>query len=357
MSTINHVSESDRLPWYDYSKLWSYNGFYNAVLGARGTGKTFGAKIKGIKDAIHKGHEFIYLRRYKEELKFARDGFFADVIAENKFPGIVFKVDGNKGYWDYATDEEKAGGESTNSEHQWKVCVHFFALSVGGQMKSQSFPNVRLIIFDEFVLEKGFTQYIPNETKIFNEFYNTVDRYKGVTRVLFLSNSVSIMNPYFLSWDVEPRNTGDDWMILYDGFLVIHFHKSDAFSSAVLGTPFGRFISGTDYADYAVGNTFADNHDLLIGHKTPEAQYRLTIEMMFGGYMSIWYDRQESMWYAQRKRPRKENIYTLNPANVSPDKTLWLNNDPMLSRLKTAFRHGRLMFDAAQTRNAFREIL
>src|SRR5699024_1426535 len=144
---------ADRLPWYDFSRLWSFNGYYNMVLGARGTGKTFGAKIKGIKDAINRGHEFIYLRRYKDEIKFAKDGFFADVVAENMFPGIDFKVDGNKGYWDYANHSN--GEPKKDRDRDWKPCVHFFALSVGGQIKSQSFPNVKLIIYDEFIIEKG----------------------------------------------------------------------------------------------------------------------------------------------------------------------------------------------------------
>lgn len=346
----------DRLPWYDFSTLWSYNGFYNMVLGARGTGKTFGAKIKGIKDAIHKGTEFIYLRRYKDEIKFSKDGFFADVVAENKFPNIVFKVDGTKGYWDHKQDADYTGDEVDPKDRDWKVCVHFFALSVGGQIKSQSFPNVTLLIYDEFVIEKGNIQYLPNEVKKFNDFYSTIDRYTGKTRALFLSNSVSIMNPYFLAWNIEPE-PGEDWLLRSNGFIVIHFHKDEAFTNAVLATPFGRFIQGTDYADYAVGNTFADNNRLMIGEKTPDAQYRYSLETMSGGTMSIWYDRPHRVWYAQRKRPKQESVYTLDPANVSPSKTLMINSDQPLSVIKTAFRHGRLFFDAPQTRNAFRELL
>ena len=352
----DRTDDSSRLPWYDFSRLWSYNGFYNVVMGARGTGKTFGAKVKGIKDAIRKGHEFIYLRRYKEEIKFARDGFFADIVAENIFPDVVFKVDGNKGYWDWKQDADREGLEVPSSERDWKLCVHFHALSVSGQIKSQSFPNVKLVIYDEFVIEKGHIQYIPNEVKKFNDFYSTIDRYRGDTRVLMLSNSVSIMNPYFLAWDIEPQSN-QDWMILFDGFLVVHFHKDDEFNQAVFRTPFGKFIEGTEYAEYAVGNEFADNNDLMLGNKTPDAVYRYTVETISGGSMSIWYDRDKMCWYAQRKRPKMENIYTLNPHNVSPHKTLWLNSDPLFSQVKSAFRHGRLFFDTAQTRNAFRELL
>lgn len=349
MTTVTETPKQDRLPWYDFSKLWSFNGYYNMVLGSRGTGKTFGAKLKGIKDAINKGDEFIYLRRYKDELKFSRDGFFSDIVAEEKFPNYDFKVDGNKGYYapTYTQDWKK---------RPWKVCVHFFALSVGGQIKSQSFPDVKLIIYDEFVIEKGNVQYLPNEAKKFNDFYSTVDRYKGKTRALFLSNSVSIMNPFFLAWDIEPRHD-EDWMILKNGFIVVHFHKSDEFNNAVYATPFGQFIQGTDYAEYAVGNQFRDNNDLMLGDKPPEARYRWTLETINGGSMSLWYDRQNYCWYAQRKRPRSEDIYTMDPAEVSPDKTLLISSDRHLTLIQTAFRHGRLLFDAAQTRNAFREIL
>lgn len=348
MGTIDSARKP-RLPWYDFSRLWSFNAYYNVVMGSRGTGKTFGAKVKGIKNAIHKGEEFIYLRRYKDELKFSRDGFFADVVAEGKFPEIDFKVDGNKGLWApaYTADWDK---------RPWKVCVHFFALSVGGQIKSQSFPDVTLLIYDEFVIEKGNVQYLDNEVKKFNDFYSTIDRYKGKTRALFLSNSVSIMNPYFLAWNIEPKQD-DDWMILKSGFIAVHFHKSAEFQEAVFATPFGKFIQGTEYADYAVGNQFLDNNDLMIASKTPEARYRWTLETLHGGYMSLWYDRQAYCWYAQRKRPKAEDIHTLDPAKVSPHKTLLINSDKHFSLVKTAFRHGRLFFDSPQTRNAFREVL
>lgn len=340
-----------RLPWYDFSRLWSFNAQFNAVLGARGTGKTFGAKVKGIKDAIHKGHEFIYLRRFTDDIQETKESFFADIIAENIFPGIDFKVQGNKGFWDYATNND-----AKDAKRPWKLCVHFFALSTGARRKSMSFPKVHLIIFDEFILDEGVTHYLPNEVNALMNFYSTVDRNTDRVRVLMLSNSVSIMNPYFLSWKVEPEDT-QEWMILYDGFIAIHFHDSTEFAQAVYQTRFGQFIQGTQFGDYAVGNSFKDNHDLMIATKTPDARYMLTIETIHGGAMSIWLDRSTWTYYAQRKRPKQENIYTLDPHNVSPHRTLWIGSDPLLGTLKTAFRHGKMWFDAAQTRNAFRELL
>src|SRR5699024_2808585 len=117
----------------------------------------------------------------------------------------------------------------------------------------------------------------------------------------------------------------EDWMILFDGFIVVNFHQSDAFRGAVAATPFGKFIQGTEYGSYAVDNQFADNHDVMVAAKTPEAEYFYTLETVHGGVMSIWHDPVEYYWYAQRKRPKAEDIYTLNPNNVSPSKTLVLH--------------------------------
>src|SRR4051794_26662345 len=65
-------------PWYDFGPVLSHNGAWNIIPGARGIGKTFGAKKLAINAFIKRGDQFIYLRRYKEEL-IARDTFFSDI--------------------------------------------------------------------------------------------------------------------------------------------------------------------------------------------------------------------------------------------------------------------------------------
>lgn len=343
------MSKTLELPWYNFSRLFSYNAYFNCVLGSRGTGKTFGAKVKGIKDAINSGSEFIYLRRYKDELKFSRDGFFADIIKAEKFPDYDFKVDGNKGYFAHVDTRDM------KKDRPWKVCVYFYALSQGGQIKSQSFPNVGLLIYDEFVIERGHIHYLPNEVQAFLNFYSTIDRNTGRCRVLMLSNSVSIMNPYFLAWNIEPQE-GQEWIIKNNGFIAVHFDKSEAFIQAIYQTPFGKFIKDTDYSKYAVENKFKDNNDYLIELKPENARYRWTLETVESGTLSLWEDPQTRTWYAQRKRPKVEDIKTLNPDEASPHKTLLLPNDRFLQTVKTAFRHGNMRFDKAQSRNTFREL-
>ena len=176
--------------YYSFDKVLSYNAVYNFVIGARGLGKTFGAKKKAINDYLNKGWQFIYLRRYKDEVKDVRSSFFADIA--HFYPDVQFRVKGKEAQITWDIDAE-------DKSKEWHVIGYFLCLSRSQSYKSVSFHMVHTIIYDEFIIEKGVVHYLANESKVFNDFYSTVDRYQDRTRVLFLANSMSIMNPYFLN--------------------------------------------------------------------------------------------------------------------------------------------------------------
>ena len=77
------------IEYYDFTPLLEKNGTYNFVVGGRGIGKTYGAKKLCIEDFIHNGRKFIYLRRYKNELRTIQN-MFVDVGKE--FPDYAFRV-------------------------------------------------------------------------------------------------------------------------------------------------------------------------------------------------------------------------------------------------------------------------
>lgn len=74
--------------------------------------------------------------------------FFFDKVAK-EFPGHEFKLKKNQ----FFIDNKLAG-----------YCV---VLSTAQQLKSVNFINVKWGIFDEFIIEKSFSKYIPNEVEIF----------------------------------------------------------------------------------------------------------------------------------------------------------------------------------------------
>ena len=55
--------------WYSPTNIKSYNKFLNFIIGGRGIGKTYGFKKDCISRYKKKGKQFLYLRRYKTDLK------------------------------------------------------------------------------------------------------------------------------------------------------------------------------------------------------------------------------------------------------------------------------------------------
>lgn len=339
-----------KLDYYDYSKLFSYNAKFMFLCGARGLGKTYGAKKKAIAAAIKYGDQFVYLRRYKEESQLSRKTFWADI--ESQFPDYDFRTHGDEAQM--ASSEDRG-----SKDREWTTIGFFIALSTGQTRKGQSFPNVKLIIFDEFILEKGMTHYIANEAVVFQNLYSTIDRWTDKTRVLFLANSVTITNPYFLYWDIKPDEIGKFYAShhLENGnpFMVCHFADGKDFAAGVRKTAFGQFIDNTEYASYAVDSQFSDNHLGMLGKKPSTAVYYMTIEAKQGIY-SVWVDYPNKTFYMQTKRPKNEQIYTLLHDKMDQGKILLTFNDPQMSYLRTAFTHGRTYFDNQKCRNAFIEI-
>ena len=151
------------------------------------------------------------------------------------------------------------------------------------------------------------------------------------------------------------RSEGRRFVKRAGGFIVVDFPDSEEFSNAIYQTRFGRFIQGTEYAEYAVANTFADNNDSLIEVKGYKARYQFTLECANGAF-SVWYASGNNNFYVQEKLPKDQLIYTLIHEKMSEGKTLMSVRDKPLAYLRSAFNTGRMMFDKPATRNTFREV-
>jgi len=331
--------------WYNWDKISSFNATFNFLVGLRGVGKTYGWQKKVIRAAIRKGEQFMYVRRYKDELKISKETFFDAVHVE--FPDWDFRT--------YGSLAQMAPAKTRDDKKRpWKTIGHFTALSTIQSIKSVSFPLVTNIGFDEFILEKGMTHYLPNETRAFNNLYSTVARTRENVKVFFMANAVSITNPYFLEYDIKPTKE-EEFIIKAGGFMAVHFIKSKEFTAEMYETKFGKFIAGTEYGDFAVGNEFADNNDNLLNIKGASARYSYSIETGHGTF-SVWIDWLSGKFYIQERLPKQEIVFTLLTERMSEGKTLLSYSDKMVQNLRAGFRTGNVYFDTAKSRNAFIEI-
>lgn len=141
--------------FYDYHKILSYNCPVNVLIGERGCGKSFGAKNYVINQFLKKGSQFLYLRRYDNELKsvFERTNgnskdFFDDI--KSKFSNHELKAKNKK----FFIDNQCFGFAKRMTEAQ--------------DLKSSTYENIKTIIIDEYPIEKNKRYYLPDERNDFN---------------------------------------------------------------------------------------------------------------------------------------------------------------------------------------------
>lgn len=260
--------------YWDISKPLSYNALFNFIVGSRGCGKTFGAKQWSIKDFLKNGNQFVYVRRYKQELKTIKT-FFFDI--SQFFPEHEFTVKGNEFFID------------------GKLAGFGIALSTSKILKSTAYPQVNKIIFDEFILDKGVYHYLPDEVTNFLELYSTISRLRDV-RVFFLSNALTMTNPYFDYFNItlpygKPISCRND--------ILIEMVQADEYTQTAHKTRFGKLINGTQYSAYAMDNEFLRDNATFVEKRKPTARYYFTIRYNSNDY-GVWIDAPNGIIHISR---------------------------------------------------------
>lgn len=335
------MSDSD---YYNIDALLSRNGVINMVVGPRGNGKTYAAKRLVIKRGVERGDEFIYLRRYNTELR-SVDNWFSDIAHE--FPDYEFRVTGKRA-------EYKLKADIDDKKAKWTTIGYFVPLSKGQQFKSVPFPNVKWIVFDEFIIERGHVRYLNDEVKSFLDFYSTVDRWQDRVRAILLGNTISVMNPYFIEWDIRP-DSETEFITKNDNFIVVQFTKSELFTDRVYQTRFGQFVKETEYGDYSVGGEFSDNNDSMLGVKGSNYTHAYTVATKNGTF-SVWIAPDYLSAHVSERVPRGQTELVLDPKMMNDNRLLVDFSFVPFSQLRGMFARGKVTFSSPQARNMFYEL-
>lgn len=319
----------DKSLYYDPNPLLSYNRILNFLIGARGIGKSYGFKKYPINRFLKYGEQFIYVRRYKPELKKVAN-YFDDIKKE--FPNEEFEVKG----WNFFINKKQAG---------WAI-----PLSVWQSEKSNAYPNVTTIIFDEFIREKDMSGYMPNEVEALLNLMDTVFRDRENVRCICLSNAVTVVNPYFLYFNLVP-----DINKRFNAYrdIVIEIPDSVDFSNRRRKTRFGSLIDGTEYGEMSLDNKFINDSTVFIDKRTPESKFQFMI-VYNGMNIGIWYDKEIGVFYMSNDYdPDTPHKYALTTDDLN-ESTLLMNNWKQnfhLYKMVLAFKDGYLRFDNQVLRN------
>ena len=332
--------------FWDITKPLSYNCLFNFIIGMRGGGKTYGSLKWCIEQYLNhkrKGIEwqFLYVRRLKTELEkltTMRGGRIFKAV-QREFPTHELKAEGNILYCD---------GD---------ICGYAQPLSTATILKSDAFPNVWCIIFDEFIIDnRGSYHYLKDEVTKFLELYETIARTRDNVKVFFLSNAVSITNPYFDYWNLnkpkgEIQRFGKE--ILVQNFV------SQQLSAMKKESRFGSIIQGTDYIDYAYDNEWLIDNTDFIEKKNKNCRYYMTLRY-HDNDIGIWLDDNNWIFYVSNDVDLQYKIkYSVTTDDHKPNVMLFIAGKKLgwLQNLMTAYQRGCVRYENMKLKNWFRDIM
>ena len=161
--------------FYNIDKMMNTEADYKGLLGGRNIGKSYQVKLKALlKKAFENNSEFIYLRRYKEDMKNQLvTNYFADMDISEITNGNYNMLYTYQGIIYFAIADEN-GKPTSKKQIGW---AH--ALATAEHYKSIMFPKVTDIVFEEFIPEKG--TYLPNEPSKLQSYVSTIARTRKVT--------------------------------------------------------------------------------------------------------------------------------------------------------------------------------
>lgn len=352
------------VPDFDTSIFWNlrhtltHNMLINVIVGNRGGGKSFGAKEWAIDNFIKNKEQFGYIRRYKDDLKEPMIQFFKDI--EYKYPDYEFKTDSK--YFYIRVKPAEPDEKWTEKD----IAGYGFTLSIANNKKSISYPNITTLIFDEFLIDKGNQQYIPDEPVKLLNLYETVAR-PGTNHprvILFmLANAITITNPYFAFWNLKMPTKQDGhgkWIWKHPTRpILVEDVRNDAFIDRKKNTEFGRLVEGTKYADYSINNKFLLDDDKFIGKRSPKARYYFTFNYK-NNTLGVWADFNEGKMYVSKDvNPEYPVNYSLTLKDHKPN-TLFLKNKRNSGLFRTflsAFEQGNLLFESINIKNITFEVI
>lgn len=310
--------------WFTPDKVFSYNAMLNFVVGARGCGKTYGTKKWAIKRFLKTGEKFIYLRRYKDELK-DLDKFFDTLQYDKELSAHEFKVQGRR----FFIDKMECGKAD--------------CLSQGQSKKSVEEPKTNCIIFDEFIVEKGYIHYLPNEVNQLYNYMHSVFRNRDNCRCICLANSISWVNPYFTFFKFYPMKEG--FQVCQDGTVLLNVYANDEFSKMQSETKFAKMIKGTAYEEMAVDNSFSDINDDFIKKRDSKSYLKCNIvwrTSIFG----LWVNEDNSEYVISLKHNLDTVTFCYTTKDYKPNMQLITDKNRNINKeLKRAFQYGYLYFE------------
>ena len=245
-------------------------------------GKSFGAKELVTDEFLKKRSQFLYLRRYDNELKEifektkGQKDFFNDIKKLDKYKEVELKAENRKFY----CNGEVFGYAKRFTEAQ--------------DLKSSVYENVKTIIIDEYPIEdRRHKHYLANEGMVLLGIIDSVARNRNDVKIIILGNAVNDLEftPLFSFFNLSlPYNK--EVKLFHDGTIAVQFCKNEEFRKERENTLVGRLAKGTAYFDYALQNKIVNKNNDFIEKKKGSSKFSFAF-VYNGETYGVWNDYHE----------------------------------------------------------------
>lgn len=325
--------------WYSYNRVLSYHAMLNFIIGERGVGKSFNLKVYLLNRYKKKKRKFIYLRRYDTELQksLKKNEFFEDIKND---PTIINDKLYIKGERIYINDE---------------LCGYVIPLSKASIYKSVPFPDVDIIMFDEFLIDNNTYHYLPDEPEKLLDLIETVGRLRNI-QVFLLGNNISLINPYFDYFNISlPYKS--DIKTFKEGLILVNYIKNEEYRKKKYDSNFGKLIKGTKYGNYAIDNISLKDNNNFIKKKNPKSKFFFNLILNNHTY-GVWMDYNESfMFISKHYNINNPVTITFNFEDHTENTIMLKSRSVFFQNIVNHYLHGNLFFETLQIKSDVTKLL
>lgn len=278
--------------YWDIKKILPYQRNFNFINSERSTGKSYTTAGFTI-DRFLKTQEqsMLLVRTVDEKSHGALRKWYEKVIAK-EFPGLPITFTSDAMF--YAPEKDKV---------TWKVICECRALSEAVKVKKQSFPNVKWMMMDEYMLEpKHFDLYVKGweEPNLLLNIYHTVDREEDRVCMFLLGNNTAFYNPYHLhpAFQIPPVEPGEIWYS--ENVLFQRYEAPESLKKKKKQNKFLKMIEGTSYGRYAKNGEYIGDNENFVEERTNKSNYVFAIKCNSDSF-GVWFDYTTNRVYISTK--------------------------------------------------------
>ena len=187
--------------YYNIQKLLDTRATYKIAIGQKSNGKSYGACFHALKKYCKNKGQVGIIRRWKEDFGTAKGGatMFSSLSCNGDNKNVIYEQTGGEyigiRYWRgkyYFTTED---GENPEGELSNEIFGYAFPLSIQDKFSSGAYPNIKTIIFDEFITRSG---YLKDEFILFQNLLSSIIRDRDDVEIFMLGNTIWKDCPYFI---------------------------------------------------------------------------------------------------------------------------------------------------------------